>query len=213
MKKITITIFTLFTLSATAQDICNALNITNQLVSNVRFRLQSNLDSINITGVTSFKWKAFPDSVFAQLDTSNYDFKTWLDSTNTSWESGDSVPMIYFNYISSHHQKKWGVFLFSFFRDGDTCVIPFTVSKTMNPVTWHLNFIPSFNTTIVTPPNTGNPNGNTTGIEDYNNTNKKLVAVYNLMGQIVNPDEVNNQVLIYLYDDRSIEKKYKQTMF
>lgn len=211
MKKIAITIFTLFTLSTTAQDICNALNVTRQMQGVVNFRLYSNLDSINISGASSFRWKAFPDSVFAQLDTANYDFKTWLDSTNTSWESGDSVPLIFFSNNAPHHHQKWGVFLFSFFRGGDTCVIPFTVNRYANA--WHLNFIPSFNTTTVTPPNTGNPNGNTTGIEDYNNTNKKLVAVYNLMGQIVNPDEVNNQVLIYLYNDRSIEKKYKQAMF
>jgi len=211
MKKIAITIFTLFTLSTTAQDICNAINISHQQISNSRFKLKSNLDSINITGATSFRWKAFPDSVFAQLDTSNYDFKTWLDSTNMSWESGDSVNTIYFNPLASSHVKKWGVFLFSFFRDGDTCVIPFTMSRSSNVTgcVWYMTQIPSFNTPVVTPPNTGN----TTGIEDYTNTNKKLVAVYNLMGQIVNPDEVNNQVLIYLYDDRSIEKKYKQTMF
>ena len=213
MKKIAITIFTLFTLSATSQDICNALNITYNQFGTNSFRLYSNLDSINMSGTTSFRWKAFPDSVFAQLDTANYNFKTWLDSTNMSWESGDSVPFIHFLYHNTNHRKKYGVFLFSFLRDGDTCVIPFTVSRTTSPITWHMNQIPSFNTTVVTSPNTGNPNGNTTGIEDYNNTNKKLVAVYNLMGQIVNPDEVNNQVLIYLYDDRSIEKKYKQTMF
>jgi hypothetical protein len=211
MKKIAITIFTLFTLSTTAQDICNALNVSTNVLGLNHQRLQSNLDSINITGATSFRWKAFPDSVFAQLDTSNYDFKTWLDSTNMSWESADSTPFVHFNWNVSNHRKKWGLFLFSFFRDGDTCVIPFTLDRV--GITWHMNQIPSFNTTTVTPPSTGNPNGNTTGIEDYTNTNKKLVAVYNLMGQIVNPDEVNNQVLIYLYDDRSIEKKYKQTMF
>ena len=211
MKKIIISIFTIFTLSATAQDICNALNVSTNVHGLCFQELQSNLDSINITGVTSFRWRAFPDSVFAQLDTANYDFKTWLDSTNMSWDSGDSTPLIHFNWNVPIHREKWGVFLFSFFRDGDTCVIPFTLNRV--GITWHMNQIPSFNTTVVDPPKPTIPNNNTTGIEDYNSTNKKLIAVYNLMGQIVNPDEVNNQVLIYLYDDRSIEKKYKQTMF
>lgn len=213
MKKIAITIFTLFTLSATAQDICNVINISHQWISLSRFKLQSNLDSINFTGASTFRWKAFPDSVFAQLDTADYDFKTWLDSTNMSWESGDSTPTVYFNLNMPHIVEKFGVFLFSFIRNGDTCVFPFTMNRDgANWSEWYMYPIPSFNTTV-SPSNTGNPNGNTTGIEDYGNTNKKLVAVYNLMGQIVNPDEVNNQVLIYVYDDRSIEKKYKQTMF
>ena len=148
MKKLFLAVFSLITLHSNAQDLCDSLNVTFTQHGAVHFRLYSNIDSIGVSGATSFRWKAFPDSVFAQLDTSNYDFKTWLDSTNMSWDSGDSVPLLHFNWNAPSHIEKYGVFLFSFIRNGDTCVIPFTMSR--SSAVWSMNPIPSSNSNAIT---------------------------------------------------------------
>ena len=40
------------------------------------------------------------------------------------------------------------------------------------------------------------------------NTNKKLIEVYNIQGQKVNFTDVHNEILFFKYNDGSLEKKY-----
>tara|TARA_Y100001954_G_scaffold186357_1_gene199249 strand:+ start:311 stop:481 length:171 start_codon:yes stop_codon:yes gene_type:complete len=44
--------------------------------------------------------------------------------------------------------------------------------------------------------------------ETIQNTNKKLIEVYNIQGKKVNFTDVHNEVLFFKYDDGSLEKKY-----
>ena len=80
--------------------------------------------------------------------------------------------------------------------DNLTCVTIFGVS-----------FIPS---------NNNNSNGGfsylqlnqSTGIPTVSDKEKVLYKTYNVLGQEVNSDEVNNEIIIYLYNDDTSEKKY-----
>ena len=47
-----------------------------------------------------------------------------------------------------------------------------------------------------------------TGIPIVNDQEKVLYKTFNLLGQEVNTDEVNNEIIIHLYNDGSSEKKY-----
>ena len=47
-----------------------------------------------------------------------------------------------------------------------------------------------------------------TGIPIVNDQEKVLYKTFNLLGQEVNNDEVNNEIIIHLYNDGSSEKKY-----
>jgi hypothetical protein len=49
-----------------------------------------------------------------------------------------------------------------------------------------------------------------TSIEELQNSEKKLLQITDLMGrEIHGDDDVSNQVLIYVYDDGSIERVFK----
>ena len=80
--------------------------------------------------------------------------------------------------------------------DNQTCVTIFGVS-----------FIPS---------NNNNSNGGfsyvqmnqSTGIPSVNGKEKVLLKTFNILGQEVNTDDVNNEIIIHLYTDGSSEKKY-----
>ena len=45
-------------------------------------------------------------------------------------------------------------------------------------------------------------------ISNLESKNKKLLNVYNLAGQIVDPEKINHEMVIYLYSDGSTEKKF-----
>ena len=47
-----------------------------------------------------------------------------------------------------------------------------------------------------------------TTISNLESKNKKLLNVYNLSGQIVDPEKINHEMVIYLYSDGSTEKKF-----
>lgn len=47
-----------------------------------------------------------------------------------------------------------------------------------------------------------------TGTPTLNDQEKVLYNTLNLLGQEVNSDEVNNQIIIYLYNDGTSKKKY-----
>ncbi len=48
-------------------------------------------------------------------------------------------------------------------------------------------------------------------IKDELVSKKKLIGVYNILGKKVNEQTIKNQILIYMYDDGSSEKKFKSS--
>jgi len=93
----------------------------------------------------------------------------------------------------------------------------------MDTLTMMLNMTILDNVTCVTifgvsfiPSNNNNSNGGfsyvqmnqSTGIPNVNNKEKVLFKTFNILGQEVNTDEVNNEIIIHLYTDGSSEKKY-----
>jgi hypothetical protein len=47
-----------------------------------------------------------------------------------------------------------------------------------------------------------------TNISKLESYTKKLINTYNLAGQIVDPNKVNQEIVIYKYSDGSTEKKF-----
>ena len=73
------------------------------------------------------------------------------------------------------------------------CILPFFISRDiLMPSFWNLFML-----------NTG-----FTNISNLESKNKKLVNIYNLAGQIVDPEKINHEMVIYLYSDGSTEKKF-----
>jgi hypothetical protein len=73
------------------------------------------------------------------------------------------------------------------------CILPFFIARdSLMPSYWNLTML-----------NTG-----FTNISNLESKNKKLVNVYNLAGQIVEPKKMNHEMVIYLYSDGSTEKKF-----
>ena len=48
----------------------------------------------------------------------------------------------------------------------------------------------------------------TTNISKLESNSRKLINTYNLSGQIVDPNKVNQEIVIYKYYDGSGEKKF-----
>ena len=73
------------------------------------------------------------------------------------------------------------------------CILPFFISRDiLMPSYWNLTML-----------NTG-----FTNISNLEYKNKKLINIYNLAGQIVDPEKINHEMVIYLYSDGSTEKKF-----
>jgi hypothetical protein len=51
-------------------------------------------------------------------------------------------------------------------------------------------------------------NSNTTNIKSIETKERKLINTYNLAGQIVDPNKVNQEIVIFKYSDGSTEKKF-----
>ena len=93
----------------------------------------------------------------------------------------------------------------------------------MDTLTMMLNMTILDNVTCVTifgvsfiPSNNNNSNGGfsnvqmnpSSGITTLNNKEKVLHKIFNVLGQELNADEVNNEIIIYLYTDGTSKKKY-----
>ncbi len=73
------------------------------------------------------------------------------------------------------------------------CILPFFIARdSLMSSFWNLSML-----------NTG-----FTNISNLESKNKHLVNVYNLAGQIVDTEKINHEMVIYLYSDGSIEKKF-----
>jgi hypothetical protein len=51
-------------------------------------------------------------------------------------------------------------------------------------------------------------NSNTTDVKSFENDEKKLINTYNLAGQKVDIKKINQEVVVFLYTDGSVEKKF-----
>ena len=47
-----------------------------------------------------------------------------------------------------------------------------------------------------------------TNVLNLETKNKYLVNIYNLAGQIVDPEKINHEIVIYKYSDGSTERKF-----
>ena len=73
------------------------------------------------------------------------------------------------------------------------CLLPFFISRdTIGSLQWDLVMLGSGATNI-------------SKLESYT---KKVINTYNLAGQIVDPNKVNQEIVIYKYSDGSTEKKF-----
>ena len=199
MKKITflITIITA-TLTSHAQfGECGLINLsaTGTAGINYSFQVGSNVDSLVASGLISsnnvqHRWRAYHYNNFQDLFNNSFD--TSSTCINCLWNSTLSQD----TYMSNTMMDTLTMMLNMTILDNQTCVTIFGVS-----------FIPS---------NNNNSNGGfsyiqmnqSTGIPNVNNIEKVLFKTFNVMGQEVKADEVNNEIIIQLYNDGSSEKKY-----
>jgi len=199
MKKSTLLIFIIISsLTSYSQwGDCGLLNLTATGTSgnNYSFQVSSNADSLFAAGLISsgsvqHRWRAYHYNNFQDLI--NQSFDTSSICNNCLWSSTLSED----TFISHTMMDTLTMMLNMTIFDNVTCVTIFGVS-----------FIPS---------NNNNSNGGfsliqlnqSTGISTVNNKEKVLYKTFNVMGQEVNADEVNNEIIIHLYTDGSSEKKY-----
>jgi len=188
----------LISLFGTAQMVvCDQINLsaTGTAGNSYSFQVASNADSLVTAGVISsnnvqHRWRAYHYNNFQDLFNNSFD--TSSTCINCLWSSTLSQD----TYMSNTIMDTLTMMLNMTILDNQTCVTIFGVS-----------FIPS---------NNNNSNGGfsyvqmnqSTGIPNVNNKEKVLYKTLNLLGQEVNADEVNNEIIIHLYTDGSSEKKY-----
>ena len=152
--------------------------------------LSTNYDSLvnlnpNVANVSVFyDWRAYPPG--------NHN---WNGNTHI-WQSTIPDP------IYSVTLNDDNIFFILSLLMGDTatsttpvtnCILPFFIARdSLMPSFWNLTML-----------NTG-----FTNISNLESKNKKLVNIYNLAGQIVDPEKINHEMVIYLYSDGSTEKKF-----
>ena len=176
---------------------CGLINLsaTGTAGNNYSFQVGSNVDSLIASGLISsnnvqHRWRAYHYNNFQDLFNNSFD--TSSTCINCLWSSTLSQD----TYMSNTIMDTLTMMLNMTILDNQTCVTIFGVS-----------FIPS---------NNNNSNGGfsyvqmnqSTGIPNVNNKEKVLYKTLNLLGQEVNADEVNNEIIIHLYTDGSSEKKY-----
>ena len=152
--------------------------------------LSTNYDSLvnlnpNVANVSVFyDWRAYPPG--------NHN---WNGNTHI-WQSTISDP----TYSVTLNDDN--IFFILSLLMGDTatsttpvtnCILPsFIARDSLMPSYWNLTML-----------NTG-----FTNISNLEYKNKKLINIYNLAGQIVDPEKINHEMVIYLYSDGSTEKKF-----
>ena len=198
MKKITILIgivIASFTSDAQWVD-CSLINLsaTGTSGNNYSFQVGSNVDSLVVAGLipsnVQHRWRASSINNMADLIAQSMD--TSSTCNNCLWSSTLSQD----TYMSNTMMDTLTMILNMTILDNVTCVTIFGVS-----------FIPS---------NNNNSNGGfsyvqmnpSTGNTTVNNKEKVLHKIFNVLGQEVKVDEVNNEIIIHLYTDGSSEKKY-----
>ena len=156
------------------------------------FQVGSNVDSLVTAGLISsdiqHRWRAY--SYWNAQDLANQIFDTSSLCNNCIWSSTLAQ-----DTYSSSVLDTLTLMLNMTIVDGWTCSTMFGV--------------------IYDPSSNNNANGGIsmsmteqfTSVEELKSPfNKKLLAVYNMLGKKVDPNIVNNEILIFIYDDGSIKK-------
>lgn len=197
MKKITLFIFTIIaSLNSHAQwGDCDLINLSaNGGSGNMySFQVTSNVDSLvlggTITPNVQHRWRAY--SYNNMLDCINQSFDTSSTCNNCLWSSTLSQDTYTANFMDT-----LTIMLNMTILDSTTCVTIFGVA--FDPLA-NNNSNGGFTMIDMNQP---------TGIQNLTSKQKVLYKTYNLLGQEINPDQVNNEIVIYLYTDGTSEKKY-----
>jgi len=171
---------------------CSELQV-NMLPQNsfTEITFTTNYDSLvnlnpNIATAAAYDWRAYPPGYHNISNNTHF------------WQSSVPSPTFScnFNFNDSYY------FFILTLKMGDTvtspntlttCILPFFIARdTLLPSFWNLSML-----------NTG-----FTNISNLESKNKQLVNVFNLTGQIVDPEKINHEMVIYLYSDGSTEKKF-----
>ena len=159
-------------------------NSFNEIVLTTNYDSLVNLNP-NITTVSGiYDWRAYPPGSH-----------NWNGNTHI-WQSTVPSPTYSVTFNDDN------IFFILSLLMGDTatsttlvanCILPFFIARdSLMPSFWNLSML-----------NTG-----LTNILDLNSKKKYLLNVYNLAGQIVDPEKINHEMLIYLYSDGSTEKEF-----
>lgn len=171
---------------------CDNLNLYINSTINNGFQVSSNVDSMFNTGQIStntnvhFRWRAY--DIYSNP---NF-FDTSSTCNNCIWHSNqpidtyspnmivDTILLVNLTFFEIPNNLDW------------YCINPYHVIYDLNG---------NFSTIML--------NNQATSIDGTTqNTNKKLIEVYNIQGQKVNITDVHNEILFFKYDDGTLEKKY-----
>jgi len=169
---------------------CDQININVNPINIYEVELSTNYDSLvnlnpNASAVSAiYDWRAYPPG--------NHN---WSGNSHV-WQSTLAEP----HYSVTINDNN--LFFILSLSMGDTatstnpvniCLLPFFISRdTIGSLQWDLVMLGSGATNI-------------SKLESYT---KKLINTYNLAGQIVDPEKINQEIVIYKYSDGSTEKKF-----
>ena len=169
---------------------CDQININVNPINIYEVELSTNYDSLvnlnpNAAAVSAiYDWRAYPPG--------NHN---WSGNSHV-WQSTLAEP----HYSVTLNDNN--LFFILSLSMGDTatstnpvniCLLPFFISRdTIGSLQWDLVMLGSGATNI-------------SKLESYT---KKLINTYNLAGQIVDPNKVNQEIVIFKYSDGSTEKKF-----
>ena len=190
MKKYILLIFILLGYLFGSSQGCDQININVNPINPYEVELSTNYDSLvnlnpNLAVVSAmYDWRAYPPG--------NHN---WSGNSHL-WQSTLEEP----HYSVTLNDNN--LFFILSLSMGDTvtsllpvniCLLPFFISRdTIGSLQWNLIML-------------GN---GTTNISKLESNSKKLINTYNLSGQIVDPNKVNQEIVIYKYSDGSGEKKF-----
>ena len=169
---------------------CDQININVNPINIYEVELSTNYDSLvnlnpNAAAVSAiYDWRAYPPG--------NHN---WSGNSHV-WQSTLAQP----HYSVTINDNN--LFFILSLSIGDTatspnpvniCLIPFFIIRdTIGSSQWNLMML-------------GN---GATNISNLESPTKKLINTYNLAGQIVDPNKVNQEIVIFKYSDGSTEKKF-----
>ena len=190
MKKYTILILILLEHLFGSSQTCDQININVNPINIYEVELGTNYDSLvnldpNGAAVSAiYDWRAYPPG--------NHN---WSGNSHL-WQSALAEP----HYSVTINDNN--LFFILSLSIGDTatlpnpvniCLIPFFIIRdTIGSSQWNLMML-------------GN---GATNISKLESPTKKLINTYNLAGQIVDPNKVNQEIVIFKYSDGSTEKKF-----
>tara|TARA_B100001094_G_scaffold65495_1_gene61575 strand:+ start:3749 stop:4330 length:582 start_codon:yes stop_codon:yes gene_type:complete len=169
---------------------CDQININVNLINIYEVELSTNYDSLvnlnpNAAAVSAiYDWRAYPPG--------NHN---WSGNSHV-WQSALAEP----HYSVTINDNN--LFFILSLSMGDTatspnpvniCLLPFFIARdTISSSQWNLTML-------------GN---GATNILNLESNTKKLINTYNLAGQIVDPNKINQEIVIYKYSDGSTQKKF-----